>query len=430
MNASNRNFDNYPHVVIVGGGFAGLTLAKRLRKKRFRITLIDKNNYHQFAPLFYQVAAAQLVSNAILFPIRTEIKPYPRNKFIMGSALSVDTEKNILKTDAGDISYDYLILSAGTNSNFFGMEGVKQNAFGLKSVSDALTLRNHILQLFERANVCTDMEKWRKMLNIVVVGGGPTGVEIAGALGEMKRYILRRDYPAIEPKDLHIMLVEGQPRLLGTMSEQSGLWAQRYLTELEVELMLGKTVSDYDGETLKFADGQTVDTYTVVWGSGVAASRMPGIDESLYQRGNRLPVNEHNKLENSSNIFILGDVALQTEPNYPKGHPQVAPVAVQQAKLLAKNLVRMQKGEPLKPFRYKNKGTMAIVGRNRAVADIGKLHFKGFTAWLTWLFIHLFSIIGFKNKMITVIDWAFSYFSHDSSLRLIISPKNREKKVS
>ena len=427
MSVNNINLDKYPHIVIVGGGFAGLTLAKRLRKKRFRVTLIDKNNYHQFAPLFYQVAAAQLEPSAILFPLRKEIRPYPRNKFLMADVLDVDPENKTLKTSVGDISYDYLVLSAGTDSNFFGMEGVRQNAFGLKSVSEALALRNHLLQLLEQASCCKNTEEYRTTLNIAVVGGGPTGVEIAGAIGEMKRYILKRDYPAIKSEDLRIILVEGQPRLLAAMSEKSGKRAQRYLTQLGVELMLGKSVSDYDGKTLKLADGQTIDTYTVIWGSGVTGGRVQGLDESLYQKGNRLKVDEHNRLEGNSSIFILGDIALQTEAKYPKGHPQVAPVAVQQAKLLSKNLVRMQKEKPLKPFRYRNKGAMAIVGRNRAVADIGKMHFGGFIAWLMWLFIHLLSIIGFKNKLFVVIDWAFSYFSHDASLRLIIRPKNKNK---
>ena len=424
----NSTAAKYPHVAIVGAGFAGLTLAKHLRKKRFSVTLIDKNNYHQFAPLFYQVATAQLEPSAILFPLRKEVKPFPRNRFLMAEVQGVEAGNSVLKTSAGDVHYDYVVFSAGTDTNFFGMQGVQQNAFGMKSVSEALAIRNHILQLLEQASYTDNSEEYRRLLNIVVVGGGPTGVELAGALGEMKRYILRRDYPAIQPDDLRIMLVEGKQRLLSAMSEKSGLRAQRYLTGLGVELMLGKTVADYDGKTLALTDGQTVDTYTVIWGSGVTCGRIRGIDDALYQRGNRLPVDEHGKLQGSGNVFILGDNALQTEPAYPNGHPQVAPVAVQQAKQLAKNLGRMQKGKPLKPFRYKNKGTMAIVGKNRAVADIGKLHFGGFVAWCMWLFIHLFSIIGFKNRLLVVMDWAFSYFSNDASLRLIIRPKIREKK--
>ncbi len=427
MNASRIKSDRYPHVVVVGAGFAGLTMAKQLRKKRFRVTLIDKNNYHEFAPLFYQVATAQLEPSAILFPLRKEIKPYPRNKFVMANMLGVEPERNVVKTDVGDIGYDYLVLSTGTESNFFGMEGVKQNAFGLKSVSDALALPNHILQLLERASFCDNEDNCRKMLNVAIVGGGPTGVEVAGALGEMKRYILKRDYPSIKPENFHIMLIEGQQRLLATMSEKAGARAQKYLSQLGVELMLGKTVADYDGQTLKFAGGQTIETLTVIWSSGVIAGRVQGLDESLYQKGNRLKVDEYNKLEGSNNIFILGDIALQVGPKYPKGYPQLAPVAVQQAKRLAKNLDRIQKNKLLKPFSYKNRGTMAIVGRNRAVADIGKLHFGGFVAWFMWLFIHLFSIIGFKNRVLVVIDWAFSYFFHDASLRLIIRPKVRTK---
>ncbi|MDR0660687.1 MAG: FAD-dependent oxidoreductase [Prevotellaceae bacterium] len=275
MNSKTNKSDTYPHVVIVGGGFAGLTTAKRLRKKHFRVTLIDKNNYHQFAPPFYQIAAAQLEPSAILFPLRKEIKPYPRNRFLMATVLGVEPDKNVLKTDVGDIAYDYLVLSAGTDSNFFGMEGVKQNAFGLKSVSEALALRNHILQLLEQAGFCGNTDT----LNITVVGGGPTGVEIAGALGEMKRYILKKDYSAVKSEDLHIMLIEGQQRLLAAMAEKSGQRAQKYRTELGVELMLGKTVADYDGNTLKLADGQTINTYTVIWGSGVVAGRLQGIKE-------------------------------------------------------------------------------------------------------------------------------------------------------
>ncbi len=416
--------DIKPHVVVVGGGFAGLTLSKALRKSPFRVTLIDQNNYHQFAPLFYQVAAAQIEPSSILFPYRKEIKPFPDHKFVMAKAESVDAQNRILKTNIGDISYDYLVLALGADSNFFGLQNVQKNAFPMKSVGEALALRNHLLEILEQAAVCSTEEERQQKLTITIVGGGPTGVEIAGALGEMKRYIIPRDYPQIRPEEVKILLVEGSGRLLSVMSEKSFHHANHYLAELGVDIILGKQVFDYDGQTVLLNDGSTIVSNTMIWASGISACSINGLDKpELLGRANRLKVNEYGQVQGYENIFALGDMCFQTDKNYAGGYPQVAPVAIQQAENLAKNLTALHNKQKFQVFEYKDKGSMAIVGRNRAVVDIARFHWGGFFAWAVWLFIHLFSIIGFKNKIFVILDWFFSYLFNDASLRLIVRAK-------
>lgn len=421
-----KNSGAYPHVVIVGGGFAGLTLAKSLRKYCFRVTLLDKHNYHQFPPLFYQVAAAQIEPSAILFPFRKEIRPYPKQCFIMTEVESVDIAHNTLQTNHGHITFDYLVLATGSDTNFFGMDRLQKFAYPMKSVSEALALRNHILEILEEAKTYTDTEKRKQQLSVVIVGGGPTGVEIAGVLGELKHFILPHEYPELAASELSITLIEGSDKLLSAMSDKSFIKAAEYLHKLDVEVILGKHVTDYDGSTVYLNDGNTLLSQTVIWSSGITGKLLKGLDQpDLLAKGNRIKVDAFNRINGFEHIFALGDVCLQTEKKYPNGHPQIAPVAIQQAKQLGENLGRLQTGKNLKNFHYKHKGSMAIVGKKKAVADLHQWHLNGFLAWISWLVIHLISIMGFKNKLFVMLDWAYAYFFNDASLRLIIRPKEK-----
>ncbi len=414
-----------PHVVIVGAGFAGLTLAKKLRKAPLKVTLIDKNNYHQFSPLFYQVATSAIEPSAILFPLRQETASRKHCAFRMAEVERVDMTANKLYTSSGEITYDYLVLANGTENNFFGIASVKKNAFPMKSLSESLTLNNHILTTLENVGFVEDPIQQQAMLTFLVVGGGPTGVELAGALGEMKRYIIRHDYPELSDKEVRIVLVEGATRVLSTMSEKSSKNAQRYLEQLGVELIFGKKIVDYDGHKALFADGDFLYTATLIWACGVSCLPLKGLESLIKARGGRLLVDAYNRAVGQDNIFVIGDACLQTEATYPEGHPQMAPAAMQQAANLAANLRAMIAGKPMKPFHYCNKGAMAIVGRNRAVVDLPHLHLKGFGAWLTWLFVHLMSILGIKNRLLVFLDWAWTYITHDASLRLIIKQKEK-----
>jgi len=411
-------------VVIVGGGFAGLTLARKIARSNFQVVLVDKNNYHQFQPLFYQVAMAGLEPSSIVFPFR-KLFQKRKNVFLrMTSVQSVDVTRQEITTDIGNLHYDYLVLAMGANTNFYGNEQVQRHAIPMKSVSEALFLRNAIFQDYERALTSEQDAQKQRLLDIVVVGGGPTGVEIAGSLAEMKRTIIPKEYHDLKSEEIKIHLIQGDERLLNTMSPQASAGAEKFLLELGVQLWMDKVVTDYDGETVTINDGSIIKSCKVIWAAGVIGNTISGLPPEVYARGNRLKVNACNQVEGFQNIIAIGDIAYQTEEKFPNGHPQVAQVAIQQGKLLAQNLLVWQKGDLAhqKVFKYTDLGSMATIGRHRAVVDLPFWRFQGAFAWLVWLFVHLFSILGAKNKLFIFVNWVWNYITYDQSLRLVIKP--------
>lgn len=412
-------------IVIVGGGFAGLTLLRKLRKENFQIVLIDQYNYHQFQPLYYQVATSGLEPSSISFPFR-KVFQSRKNIFIrITQVTSIDTVNKKVLTKIGHINYDYLVIAAGVETNYFGNEHFKEKSFPMKSVPEALLIRNTLLQNLENALISDDPEERKGLLNLVIIGGGPTGVELSGAIAEMKKFVLPKDYPEINFDEMNIHLVEAMPNLLNSMSKKASEKAHQYLQDLGVKIILNKRVSDYDGQNVIFPDNTTIRTNMLIWTAGVSASKFEGFPSTSFGRGGRLLVNSHNLVNGFNDVFAIGDIALMTEEKYPNGHPQVAQVAIQQARNLAKNFCRMRNKEDLIPFKYVDKGSMATVGRNLAVADIKGLSLHGFVAWLIWMFIHLVSLLGFKNKIIIFINWIWNYITYDQSLRLIIKPHTR-----
>jgi NADH dehydrogenase len=413
-------------VLIAGGGFAGLKIASKLADSDFQVVLIDKNNFHQFQPLFYQVATAGLEPSAISFPLR-KIFQSSENVFIRVAEITgVNTDNKEVITTLGSLNYDLLVLAMGVDTNFFGMKHIAQYAIPMKSVAEALSLRNKILQNFEDALIEQDVEKKKAMLNIVVVGGGPTGVEVSGTLAEMRKFILPKDYPEIDFSKMNIYLVEAGSRVLGGMTEQSANHAEGYLHKLGVNVLCNAQVSDYDGEKVSIHNNIQIPAKTLVWAAGVSGSQTTGLNAELYTRGNRIKVNSFNQVEGFDDIYALGDNAYMTESNYPNGHPQMAQPAIQQAKLLALNLKRQQKNKPMKPYHYFNKGSMATIGRNLAVVELPFVRFYGFFAWLTWMFVHLMAIVGVKNRLLVFINWFWNYVTYDQSLRLILKPTVRK----
>lgn len=411
-------------VVIVGGGFAGLTLARKLSKsKRFQVVLVDKNNYHQFQPLFYQVAMAGLEPSSIVFPLR---KVFQNNNDVLirvTKVLSVDPSASEIHTEIGSLHYDYLVLAIGADTNWYGNEQVRANAIPMKSVSEALYLRNVIFEDYERAVTTPDFDERQRYLDIVVVGGGPTGVEVAGSLAEMRNLIIPKDYSDLDRREINIHLIHGDPRLLNTMSEQASAKAEIFLKKLGVELWMNKVVKNYDGHTVFIDDGSTIRTDKVIWAAGITGNTVEGLPAAARVRGNRLKTNELNLVEGTTNVYALGDMSFQQhDTSWPNGHPQVAQVAIQQAKTLAGNLVKLEKGQSPVPFRYRDLGSMATIGRHKAVVDLPFWRFQGLFAWFTWLFVHLFAILGAKNKVIVFLNWLWNYFTYDQSLRLVIKP--------
>lgn len=407
------------HVVIIGGGFAGINAIKVLDKNKFDITLIDRHNFHSFPPLFYQIASSGLDSGSISFPFRREVRHMKHVRFHMGEVKKVDTVAKTVTTQFETVSYDYLIVAAGTTNNFFGMNDLRDKVYTLKSVAEAIRLRNEILDRLERASIATDHERKKQLLSFVVIGAGPTGVEVAGAIGEMKRYIIPREYPELEKEDLKILIVEGTDRVLRTMSEDASRHAYEYLGHLMVDVKLNTTMVGYDNNVVKFADGEEVYCETLIWTAGITGEPIDGFDKSVYARGGRFKVDEYNRVDGYDNIFALGDISYLEAPEYPRGYPQLAQVAIQQARCLAENL---NSGKFDKKFKYNDKGSMATVGRNRAVADLHKLHMYGRPAWVTWMFVHLISILGMRNKLTVLINWIWAYCTYSTSLRLLVRP--------
>ena len=420
--------DKQVKVVVAGGGFAGINLIKRLAKdKRFQITLVDLNNYHFFPPLIYQVATAFIEPSNISYPFRRMFQEKKNLRFHLGSIKRVNHQINTIETDTGTLEYDYLVIAVGTESNFFGMENVKRNALPMKNINDALNLRNHLLLTMEEAVRTKNPLEREMLLNIVIAGGGPTGVEIAGMLAELGHNIAAKEYPEIKDLQGHIHLIDRSPTLLGTMSKKAQVEATDVLSKLGVKIKNNVAVKDYaDGKVL-LADGQTIPTHMLIWTSGVIGKEIQGLPPEVLVPGRRIQVDEFNKVKGSANIFALGDISYQTtDKNYPEGHPQLAQVAIQQGKLLASNLKKMLSDETLKPFVYNDKGSMAIISKYEAVADLPKFSFTGFFAWVVWLFIHIIPLVGFRNKLKLAFSWLTAFMTNDPTLRLIIRPKRGE----
>ncbi|KQC01905.1 NAD(P)/FAD-dependent oxidoreductase [Pedobacter sp. Hv1] len=415
-------------IVIVGGGFGGIELAKKLRNENVEVVILDKHNYHTFQPLLYQVATGGLEADSIAFPIRKIFKGQKNLTFRVTEVEKVIPEENKLLTTIGAIHYDHLVIATGSTSNFFGQAEIEHNAMPMKSIPEALNLRSLILQNLEASLIAHDAQSEAELLNFVVVGGGPTGVETAGALAELKKHVLKNDYAELDIHKVNIYLIEGSPELLGAMSVQAQQKSKEFLEELGVTVYTEARVQSYNGKLLSLADGRTIPSSTVIWSAGVKGVVLEGLKTESVVRGNRLKVDQVNRVEGYTNIYAIGDVAAMISEATPNGHPGVAPAAIQQGKLLAKNLVNIIEGKPTTNFTYFDKGAMATVGRNRAVVDIKKIRFQGIFAWFTWMFVHLMTLVGFRNKLVVFVNWVWSYFSYDRGTRLIIRPFVKSEK--
>ncbi|GAB0157596.1 NAD(P)/FAD-dependent oxidoreductase [Chryseobacterium sp. Alg-005] len=418
------------HVIIVGGGFAGINLIKSLKNdSRFRVTLVDKNNYHFFPPLIYQVATSFIEASNISYPFRKLISRYNNIHFHMGSLLKVNPESKTIETDTGSLKYDYLVLALGTEPNFFGMENVKRCALPMKNIEEALYLRNYMLLNLEEAARNKDVKTAEKLQNVVIAGGGPTGVELAGMLAEMGRYIAEKEYPEIKLGLSNLYLIDALPNLLSSMSGMAQETAYQTLEKLGVKILLNVSVKDYTDGKVILSDGKMIPTETLIWTSGVIGREVPGLPDTSIDKGRRILVDAYNKVQGLDHIYALGDICLQlTDKEYPKGHPQLAQVAIQQAKNLGTNFKRIEDEKVLNPFQYNNKGTMAIISKFNAVVDLPKFSFKGFIAWLTWLFIHILPLVGFRNKIRLALEWLRLFITNNPSIRLILYPKRNTSK--
>ncbi len=415
-------------VVLVGGGFGGINLIKKLwNQPEFLVTIVDVDNYHFFPPLLYQVATAFIEPSNISYPFRRMIEGKNNTRFHYGALKKVNPAENTIETTTGILEYDYLVLAIGTETNYFGMENVKQHALPMKSIEDAINLRNHLLLNMEKATITDDPAEKERNLNIVIAGGGPSGVELAGMLAEMGLTVVRKEYPEIKRGNSRIHLIDASPHLLGPMSRKAQDEAFKVLSDLGVQIQLNTLVKDYVDGNVVLGNGNTIPTNSLIWTSGVIAREVPGILPEQLGHGRRILVDEFNKVKGSENIFAIGDLCLQTtDKNYPNGHPQLAQVAIQQGKLLGENLKRMGANEELKPFSYDNKGSMAIISKYEAVADLPKVSFTGFFAWLIWLFVHIIPLVGFRNKVKLAFSWFWSFITNNPTLRLIIRPKKEE----
>ena len=418
------------HIVVVGGGFAGINLAKSLgRNPNFKVTLVDKNNYNFFPPLVYQVATAFLEPSSISYPFRKLFAGKKNLFFRLGRLKQVKPEANTIVLDNGALNYDYLVFATGAETNFFGNENIRKHSIPMKTLSDAIAMRNVLLMRMEQASITEDQQEANRLLTMVIAGGGPTGVEISGMFAEMKKGILRKDYPELVGSNGLIYLVDGGKSVLSPMSEKSQTDTMEVLTRLGVKLIMSTHVNDFDGDTVTLSDGMEIHSKNLIWAAGVTAKVFDGLPADWYGRGKRLLVDEYCKVTGSENIYAIGDTALMlADPEYPSGHPQVAQAAIQQGKLLAQNFKDMVAGKAASPFKYKDRGSMAIIGSAKAVVDLPKpkIHMKGLIAWLVWLFIHLMSLITYRNRARTFWNWMVAYFSRDQSLRMIIKPPEEE----
>jgi NADH:ubiquinone reductase (H+-translocating) len=415
-----------PRVIIIGGGFGGLEVAKGLAKSKTQTVLFDKYNHHTFQPLLYQVATSALETSSIVFPFRKHFAHAKDFYFRLGEVNKIQPESNCIETSIGSVKYDYLVIATGAESNFYGLADVEKHSHPMKTIIDAIKLRNIIIKNFEIALLVEDEEEMNSYMDYVIVGGGPTGVELAGAISELKRHVFPKDYPELDVKKMDIHLVEANSRLLNGMSEIAGKKALQYLEEMGVQVHLNAAVKSYDGYEVAFSTGKILLSKTLIWAAGVKGNPVQGLQVESLGRSSRLKVDAYNRVKGYENIFAIGDVALmEGDPEFPNGHPMMAPPAMQQGELLAENIDRLVRKKPLKSFQYKDKGAMATVGRNKAVVDLKAFRFQGFFAWFVWMFVHLLSLIGFRNKFFVFINWVISYFSYDKSNRLIIArPKD------
>lgn len=414
-----------PHLIIIGGGFAGVELIKQLNNKPIKVTVLDKNNYFNFQPLMYQVASGGLGPDAIAYPLRKIISKMPNIAFRMAEVLEVKTATREVVTTIGNFSYDYLCIATGAQTNFFGNAELEKHSMQLKSIPDALDLRSNILQEFEKALSESGSGNIERMLNFVVVGGGPTGVETAGALAEIKKNVVPADYRELDAEKMQVHLIEAAPRVLAAMSEISSVKAKQFLEELGVHVQLNTSVQNYDATTgnLTLSNGTILQTDTIIWSAGVKGKTIPGIPQELIVRGNRYRVNAFNQLEGHGNIFAIGDIAYMTADSaYPNGHPMVATVAQQQGVLFGKNILRLAHNQPMKPYTYLNLGSMATIGRHKAVFEIFGIKMQGYIAWLGWMFLHLMLLVGFRNRLVVLMNWMWNYVSYQRAIRIITRP--------
>ncbi|GHE23151.1 NAD(P)/FAD-dependent oxidoreductase [Sphingobacterium griseoflavum] len=420
-----RSERSFPRVIIIGGGFGGVEAAKQFKDKEVEVLLIDRNNFHTFQPLMYQVATGTLAADAISFPIRKMFKSQENFRFRMAEVLEIDSQEKIVKTSVGNYDYDHLIIATGATSNFFGNKQVEKYALPMKSIHEALNIRSYVLQNLEEAVLRKNLLDRERYLNFVVVGGGPTGVELSGAIAEIQLHMLKKDYPELSKHEMKVYLVEGMGKILGALSEKSSSDAERYLRELGVKVILNTQVTGYDGNTITLSNGESIPTRTVIWGAGVMGQFPKGIHPEIIQRGNRIKTDGQCRIEGMDGVYAIGDVAAMITDKTPRGLPGVAPAAQQQGKYVARHILDSMNGSSTPNFNYFDKGSMATVGRNRAVVDMGNIHLKGFLAWMTWMFVHLVSIFGFRNKLVTFVNWTVKFFTKNSGIRLIINRVDR-----
>lgn len=418
---------SFPRIVIIGGGFAGISLAKKLKNKNAQVVLLDKHNYHTFQPLLYQVATGGLEAGSIAYPIRKVVQDYENFYFRLANVKEIDAENKKVIADIGDLHYDYLVIATGSKTNYFGNKEIESYSMAMKTIPQSLNIRSLILENFEQALLTNDINERNALMNFVIVGGGPTGVELAGALAEMKKAILPKDYPDLDIRNMGIHVVQGSERLLDAMSVKSSQKAEDFLHGLGVSIWKNVRVTNYDGRTVTTNSDLTFDTATVIWAAGVKGAVVSGLkSEALTERADRVKVNEFNQALGYDSIFAIGDVAVMASEKNPHGHPMMAQPAIQQGNLLAENLVNLLQNKKMKPFVYNDKGSMATIGRNKAVVDLPHWHFQGVFAWFVWMFVHLFSLIGFKNKAVVLMNWIYNYIKLDREGRLIIRPYKRK----
>ena len=416
-----------PRIVVIGGGFAGLNFLSKLDTRHYQAVLLDRRNYHTFAPLLYQVATAGLEAPDICGPLRKSFRSKTDFHFRMLGVTGIDAEAQTVRTEAGSVRYDHLVIATGTRANFFGNPNLERHALPLKTVPDARNLRNHIFQTLEHADLCDDPDERRRLMTFIIVGGGPSGVELAGALSELRRHVLQHDYPDTPMSQLRFILVEGGQQLLEAFSDESSDDARRNLEEMGIELRFGHLITEYDGRTATFKDGTTIESNTLIWGAGVTGEVIEGLRDDSVQRA-RYVIDDQLRVRGYPEVYALGDISYLTSEAWPHGHPGVAQVAIQMGKRLAHNFNRLAAGKQPEPFRYVDKGNLAIIGRNRAVADLPKdIHFNGFPAWFVWAFVHIFYLIGFRNRLFTFLSWVGNYVTYNRAVRLVLEPTLEEE---
>ena len=422
---------SFPRIVIIGGGFAGISLAKKLRNKNVQVVLLDKHNYHNFQPLMYQVATGGLEPDSIAYPIRKIVQEYKDFYFRLAEVREIDAENNTIYADIGELKFDYLVIATGSKTNYFGNKEIERNSMAMKTIPQSLNIRSLILENFEQALLTNDIDERHSLMNFVLVGGGPTGVELAGALAEMKKAILPKDYPDLDVRKMEINLIQSGDRILNTMSENASEKAEKFLLDLGVSVWKKVRVTGYDGKTVTTNSDLSFDSATVIWTAGVQGALPHGLKaDSFIKNVNRIKVNQFNQVEGYEHLFAIGDIAVMASEKFPQGHPMMAQPAMQQGRLLAENLIKIINKKEPKPFEYKDKGSMATIGRNKAVVDLPKFKFSGVFAWFVWMFVHLFSLIGFKNKAVVFLNWVYNYVRFDREARLIMRPYKKRNQVS